>query len=295
MCHQGHPGFSRHLAPRWTEGAAGPGWVAPEKPRAPRAGAGPPPLPLLPEPRGLPPRGLRCPATHQAPGWVPTAPFLHLPSCRAGAAGTEVTPRSLWPHAGRGAGRGLGVLLPLGALDPALGGTSQLSSGDTAGSLQLCGLRVLQRSRWKGPCWVSPATPLNRQGLELPGREGVLSEHLGQLAPPGLRLPPQGLGPAEPRRSGLPPESQPVPAGPSGRPLPLLCNMPVMTPQEPSWGRVPNSGARRRAGCSPARGARGLLWIDPAGGWRPVAGPWEEGDGPQSWGGTPRANMLEAA
>ena len=224
---------------------------------------------------------------------VPPPALLPCGSCRdRGHTEVPLAPRRPGSWARE---RGLGVLLPLGALDPALGGTSQLSSGDTAGSLQLCGLRVLQRSRWKGPCWVSLATPLNRQGLELPGREGVLSEHLGQLAPPGLRLPPRGLGPAKPRRSGLPPESQPVPAGPSGRPLPLLCNMPVMTPQEPSWGRVPNSGARRRAGCSPARGARGLLWIDPAGGWRPVAGPWEEGDGPQSWGGTPRANMLEAA
>lgn len=75
------------------------------------------------------------------------------------------------------------------------------------GSLRLCDLRVLQRSRWKGPCWVSPETPLNRQGLEPPGREGVSSEPLGQLAPPGLRLPPRGLGLAEPRGSGLPPES----------------------------------------------------------------------------------------
>lgn len=115
------------------------------------------------------------------------------------------------------------MFLPLGALDPTLGGTSQLSWGDTAGSLRLCDLRVLQRSRWKRPCWVSLATPLNCQGLELPGREGVLSEHLGQLARPGLRLPPRGLGP-------------------SGRPLPLPLQHASHDPSGAILGEGPQLG-----------------------------------------------------
>ena len=37
-----------------------------------------------------------------------------------------------------------------GLLTPSLGGTSQFSCGETAGSLWLCDVLVLRRSRWKG-------------------------------------------------------------------------------------------------------------------------------------------------
>lgn len=99
----------------------------------------------------------------------------------------------------------------------------------------------------EGAVLSPPGNPPESPRAQLPGREGVLLEPLGQLALPGLRLPPLGLGPMQPRRSGPQPESQPVSRGPSGRPLPLPPQLAVTSPRGPSWWRVPDSGTRRRA------------------------------------------------
>ena len=46
----------------------------------------------------------------------------------------------------------------------------------------------------EGAVLSPPGNPPESPRAQLPGREGVLLEPLGQLALPGLRLPPLGLG-----------------------------------------------------------------------------------------------------
>ena len=118
----------------------------------------------------------------------------------------------------------------------------------------------------EGAVLSPPGNPPESPRAQLPGREGVLLEPLGQLALPGLRLPPLGLGPMQPRRSGPQPESQPVSRGLQGGRCPSLRNL-----LSHLLGGRPGGGSPTRApgggpGCSPARGTWWLLRADPAGG-----------------------------